>query len=239
MLELILGATLPESSAGWQYWRGSLVDGVDDLAAVDPFEVNAGDAEVRVSKLALDDDEWHALAGHLNRVGVSKLVRCEATPNARGHCEVTQSRPGGGCRPGTAGRRSTHYAKQRADGHRQADLQPLAEVLPSPGIHADLATSAALPAPDQNAPAGRVQVALGKRQRLIDSQSCAPKQHDQRSSPQSRCAIAGGTHNGDDLLDGRRVGRVAPALVAWRAAAMKAGHGRRRPAATSGIEKKL
>jgi hypothetical protein len=27
--------------------------------------------------LALDDDQWHALAGHLDGVGVSKLVRRE------------------------------------------------------------------------------------------------------------------------------------------------------------------
>jgi hypothetical protein len=45
---LIAGATLPESSGGWEHWRGTLVDSVDDLAAVDPFEVNTGDAEVRV-----------------------------------------------------------------------------------------------------------------------------------------------------------------------------------------------
>jgi hypothetical protein len=51
----LLERPLPESSAGWQHWRGTLLNGVDGLAAVDPFEVNAGDAEVRVPELALDD----------------------------------------------------------------------------------------------------------------------------------------------------------------------------------------
>jgi len=51
-----------------------VVDRVDDLAAVDPFEVDAGDAEVRVSELPLDDHKRHALVGHLDRVRVTQLV---------------------------------------------------------------------------------------------------------------------------------------------------------------------
>jgi hypothetical protein len=73
---------LPESSAGREHWRGALVDGVDDLAAVDPFEVNARDAEVRVPEVALDDDQGNALARHLDGVGVAQLVLSEATPDA-------------------------------------------------------------------------------------------------------------------------------------------------------------
>ena len=38
------------------------LDGADDLAAVDALEVDARDAEVGVSELALDDDEWDAVA---------------------------------------------------------------------------------------------------------------------------------------------------------------------------------
>jgi hypothetical protein len=36
--------------------RASGVDGLDDLAAVDALQVDAGDAEVAVSELALNDD---------------------------------------------------------------------------------------------------------------------------------------------------------------------------------------
>jgi hypothetical protein len=35
-----------------------------------------------VAELALDDDPRHALARHLDRVGVAQLVRCEASPHA-------------------------------------------------------------------------------------------------------------------------------------------------------------
>ena len=35
-----------------------------------------------MAELALDDDQRHALAGHLDGVGVAELVRCEAPPDA-------------------------------------------------------------------------------------------------------------------------------------------------------------
>jgi hypothetical protein len=40
------------------------------------------DAEVAVPELTLDDDQWYALAGHFDRVGVTELVRREASPHA-------------------------------------------------------------------------------------------------------------------------------------------------------------
>ncbi len=41
-------------------------------------------------------------------------------------------------------RRPADHAEQSADGHFEADLEPLVEMLPSPDVHADLATAAAL-----------------------------------------------------------------------------------------------
>jgi hypothetical protein len=38
------------------------------------------------------------------------------------------------------------------------------------------------------------------------------------------------------ILDGRRIGRIALSLVAWRAAGVKARHRRRRPPTTGGVE---
>jgi hypothetical protein len=58
------------------------MDGADDLAAVDALQINAGDAEVRVSQLALDHDQGNSLVSHLDSVSMSKLVRREATANA-------------------------------------------------------------------------------------------------------------------------------------------------------------
>ena len=62
----------------------------DDLAAVDALQVDRGDAEVGVSELALDDDQWDTLAGHLDGVGVAKLMRREAPPDAGELCPVAQ-----------------------------------------------------------------------------------------------------------------------------------------------------
>ena len=53
-----------------------------------------------------------------------------------------------------------------------------------------------------------------------------------RSSP--ACA-----HDGDDLLDRRRIGRVAHALVAWRTPGVESGHRGRRSTAAGGIEQHL
>ena len=62
---------------GWDHRRWSFVNGLDDLGVVDAAQVGRGDPEVGVAELVLDDDEWHAFAGHLNGVGVPELVRCE------------------------------------------------------------------------------------------------------------------------------------------------------------------
>jgi hypothetical protein len=58
------------------------VDGADDLPAVDALQVDAGDAEVRVAELPLNHHERNAFVRHLNRVGMSQLVRGEPTSYA-------------------------------------------------------------------------------------------------------------------------------------------------------------
>jgi hypothetical protein len=58
------------------------VDGADDLASVDALEVDAGDAQVGVPELALDDHERDALVGHLHRVSVPELMRREPSAGA-------------------------------------------------------------------------------------------------------------------------------------------------------------
>jgi hypothetical protein len=57
------------------------VDGVDDLDVVNPLQVDRGDAEVCVSELSLDHDQWNAPMGHLDRVRVPKLMGCEPSPD--------------------------------------------------------------------------------------------------------------------------------------------------------------
>ncbi len=63
-----------------------------------------------------------------------------------------------------------------------------------------------------------------RQSRLISARVCSP-------------VVLLAAHDGDDLLDRRRVGRIPSALVARWAAAVEAWHRRRRPAATSGVEK--
>ena len=54
----------------------TMVDGVDDLASVDPLQVDRGDHEMGV--LALDDRQRDAFVCHLDCVGVAELMRREA-----------------------------------------------------------------------------------------------------------------------------------------------------------------
>jgi hypothetical protein len=57
--------------------------------------------------------------------------------------------------------------------------------------------------------------------------------------PASVAPVTCRAHDRDDLLHGRRIGRIALSLVTWRAASVKAGHGRRRPPTTGGVEQQL
>ncbi len=50
------------------------MDGADDLAVVYVLQVDARDAEVRVSELPLDHGKRDTFVRHLNCVGVSQLV---------------------------------------------------------------------------------------------------------------------------------------------------------------------
>ncbi len=55
------------------------MNGVNDLGAVDALQVDRCDPEVGMPELALDHDERDALVSHLDGMGVTELVGCEAT----------------------------------------------------------------------------------------------------------------------------------------------------------------
>jgi hypothetical protein len=61
--------------------------------------------------------------------------------------------------------------------------------------------------------AAPVEVGLVERQRLVDAKAGAPQHDDQPSQAASVHPVAGVAHDGDDLLDRGRVGRVAPILM--------------------------
>jgi hypothetical protein len=89
----------PERGADRHHGRAAGVDGVDHFGVVDALEVDAADAEVAVTPLALDDDERHAFMSHLDRVGVAELVWREAPPHAGRGSRSAQVGAGGRSRP--------------------------------------------------------------------------------------------------------------------------------------------
>jgi hypothetical protein len=105
-----------------------------------------------MAQLALDDVERHALVGELDGVGVAQLVGCEAARTAAFRGDAPQLRAGGVARPGPAAGPTVDHAQQRADRHRQPELEPEAEVIPAPAVHADLAAAASFRVADQYRP---------------------------------------------------------------------------------------
>src|SRR3954452_14535896 len=73
-----VAALAPKRAVYGDHRRAAGMDGVDDLGVVDALQIDRGDAEVAVAELALDDDQRHAFAGHLDGMRVPQLVRREA-----------------------------------------------------------------------------------------------------------------------------------------------------------------
>jgi hypothetical protein len=180
------------------------VDGLDDLSFVDAFEVDRGDPEVAVAELALDDDQWHAFVGHLDGVGVAKLVRREASVNARARRPAAQLGTRGGGRPWSSTGRAVDDAEQWADRELEAQIDPPLQMLPRPLFHSDLATAAALAAAHEQCAATVVEVGLAEGERLMDPESRSPQHYDQAAEPAAMAPVTGRAHDRDDLLDGRR-----------------------------------
>ena len=97
---------------------------LDDLAAVDALQIDAGDGKVAVAELALDDDQRHAFTGHLDRVGVAQLVRSESAPHSCRHSNASKLGAGAARRPVTAARRAGDDAQQRTDRQLASQLEP-------------------------------------------------------------------------------------------------------------------
>jgi hypothetical protein len=83
---------------------------------------------------------------------------------------------------------------------RQTDMMPRLQLLPAPGVHAELATSASLSAPHEHGATALIEIGLGEGERFLDAQHSTPQDHDQRAQPKAVRAVAGGAHDGDDLF---------------------------------------
>jgi hypothetical protein len=159
------------------------VHGGDDLFGVDPLQVDRRRAEIHMTQLALDDVQRHAFARELERMGVAQLVRREPAPNARLKREPAQLVANAGARPGPPASWAVDDAEQRSDRQLDAGGEPGSQLVPAPGIHADLAPPPALAVGDKHRAAPGVEVALGQRQRFLDAQPAAPERDDQRPQP--------------------------------------------------------
>jgi hypothetical protein len=84
-----------------------------------------------------------------------------------------------------------------------------------------------------------VKVGLGQRQRLVDPQPGAPQHDDQGTQAMPVTITPGLAHNGDDLINGRRVRGVTLALVAWGDPGAEPWRGRRGTTPPSGVEQLL
>jgi hypothetical protein len=67
----------------------------------------------------------------------------------------------------------------------------------------------------------------------------SPHDHNQSPQPTAVRAVPGGAHDGDDLFNLRRIGRVTQTFVAGRVTGMEARHRRRRPTSTGTVEQQL
>jgi hypothetical protein len=211
------------------------MDGLDDLGAVDALQIDRRDAKVAVPEPALDNDQGYALVGHLNRVSMSKLVwgKPSAHAGSSGGTPELRARSSAGPRP--SARAAVDDAEQRTGREYDPRGQPRLELVPTPVVHADFATSPALAVADEQRAAPAIEVRLVQGESFIDAKTRSPQDDDQPAKPPTVQAVARGPHDRDDLLDGRRVGRVAPPLVGRSMTGMKAGHRCRRPATARGI----
>ena len=72
----------------------------------------------------------------------------------------------------------------------------------------DVAPAPVLAVAHQQRPAPRIEVVLAEGERLLHARPAAPERDDHRAQPPAMSILAGPEHHGDDLVHGRRVGRV-------------------------------
>jgi hypothetical protein len=181
-----------------------------------------------VSELALDDDQRHAFTGHLDRVCVPQLVGREASADAgpRGGASELGPGPTGGpgrprVRPLMTQSSGPIGSATRAISHGSSSCQPQSSIPTS---------RRRPPFPRRTSSEPRRRSRSASRSESASS-ILSPARHHTTTSPRSRRPwTPSPAIDRDDLLDGRRVGRIPQALVARRTTGVKAGHRRRRPA---------
>jgi hypothetical protein len=141
-------------------------------------------------------------------VGVPKLVRGEASPDAGPGGSPAQIGSRRGVGPVPSARGSADDADQRSDRELEASVEPWLELLPAPRVHADFAAPSAFAMADEQRPTPLVEVSFAQQERCLDPEARPPEDHDKPSQALPMWAVAGCAHHGDDLLNLRRIGRV-------------------------------
>jgi len=77
--------------------------------------------------------------------------------------------------------RTVDDAQQRPDRQLEPHVEPGLQLSPAPGVHADLASAAALAAADEQRAAALVKISLGERERFLDAQPGSPQDYNQRA----------------------------------------------------------
>src|SRR4051794_19497243 len=171
-----------EADAGRDHRCSPSVDGLDDLVGVDALQVDRSDAEVAVAELALDDVERDAVVREFDGVRVAELVRGKAPAYAGAGGESAQHRASWCGLPRAPARGAVDDAEQGSDGHRAADGQPGFELFQAPVVHPDLAAASAFAAAHEDRSAAAFKIEFVEIERLLDAQSGAPEDDDQRAS---------------------------------------------------------
>jgi hypothetical protein len=104
-----------------------MVDGVDNLAGIDPLEIDRRDPKMGMPELSLDDRQRDPFVRHLDRMSVPELVRREPAPDASLTSEPSKLTSRGGRGPSTAAGTAGEDAEQRADRQPHAMLGPAAD----------------------------------------------------------------------------------------------------------------
>src|SRR5450755_4434475 len=150
------------------------MDRLDDLAAVDSLEVDAGDPQIAMPELPLDDHQRDTLVGELDSVGMPQLMRRKAPTDARHFRRSTQLLTRRGRLPAPPGGGAVDDTEQRPDRQGGANLQVRGQLTPRPAVHAHLATPPAFASAHGEGAARAVEVGLGEVECFADPQPGGP-----------------------------------------------------------------
>jgi hypothetical protein len=126
---------------------------------------------------------------------------------------------------GTAG--APFLTLPRADRQPLALVEPGAELLEAPLVHANLAAATALAAADENGATVPVEITLAERERLLDAKPATPQDDDHGTEASAVATASNLAHHGDDLLHRGWISRISHPLVAGRSSGVVVGHRRR------------